>query len=134
MECDAFLVQVDGPVAGSAQSAAEATTALVRELRTRAGLDATRACVAPTGQPGSKGATADALAEIVISGLLAGSTVTAFAQIAVAFIQRGAARKITLRDGARSLTVSDPSEGTQLAVVAWLAGLRSRDGTGSDAS
>nr|MDT0659052.1 hypothetical protein [Micromonospora sp. DSM 115978] len=129
----AFLIQVSGPVPGSARSTAEAAIALVRELRTRAGVDVEPSGSSDGGPAGSKGVTSD-LAELVVAGVLAGSTMSAFARISVAFIQRGAARRIVLRDGRRSLTVSDPSADTERAVVAWLAGVRAQSGTGSGAA
>ncbi|MDG4832877.1 hypothetical protein O7627_26745 [Solwaraspora sp. WMMD1047] len=134
MKCIVFLVQVSGPVPGSARSAAVAATALVKELRTRGGVDATPAGRGAGGPGGSKAADGGSLAELVVAGLLAGSTMTAFARIAVAFLQRGAARRIVLRDGERSLTVCDPSDDTERAVVDWLAGVRTQSGADSGAA
>ncbi|MFC6017937.1 hypothetical protein ACFP2T_17180 [Plantactinospora solaniradicis] len=84
------------------------------------------------GYPGPKG-TAGALAELVVTGLFSATTVAALAQVAVAFVQRGAARRIILRDGRRSLTISAPSEETERMVTEWLGVPPTQSGAGSGA-
>jgi hypothetical protein len=84
------------------------------------------------GHPGPKG-TAGALAELVVTGLFSATTVAALAQVAVAFVQRGAARRIILRDGRRTLTISAPTEETEQMVTEWLGVPPTQSGTGSGA-
>lgn len=69
-----------------------------------------------------------------MTGFFSATTVAAIAQVAVAFVRRGAARQITLRDGRRSLSITDPSDETERAVREWLTALkRDRTGAGSGA-
>lgn len=78
-----------------------------------------------------KGGPLGSLAELVVTGLFSATTVAALAQVIVAFIQRGAARRITLRDGRRTLTISDPSEETEQLVAEWLGVPPTQSGAGS---
>ncbi|MEO3928993.1 hypothetical protein ABGB07_34810 [Micromonosporaceae bacterium B7E4] len=80
-----------------------------------------------------KGGSAGSLAELVVTGLFSASTVAALAQVAVAFLERGAARRITLRDGRRTLTISAPGEDTEQMVVEWLGVPPTQSGPGSGA-
>lgn len=123
---------VSGPVPGSGHSDAEAATRLLRELRDATGVRVSRADAGGEprregtgdggsgGRGGSKGGGAGNLPELLIAGLFSASTMAALARVAVAFVRRGAARRITLRDGARTFTITDPSPGTERALVAWL--------------
>lgn len=56
-----------------------------------------------------------------MTGLFSTATVAAIARVVVAFVQRGAARQIVLRDGRRVLSITDPSAATEQAVRQWLA-------------
>ncbi|MEN3611649.1 hypothetical protein [Plantactinospora sp. ZYX-F-223] len=86
-----------------------------------------------TGAFARKGGAAGSLAELVVTGLFSASTVAALAQVAVAFLERGAARRITLRDGRRTLTISAPSEDTEQMVVEWLGVPPTQSGPGPGA-
>ncbi|GAA3754704.1 hypothetical protein GCM10022225_44340 [Plantactinospora mayteni] len=85
-----------------------------------------------TGPFTRKGGGAGSLAELVVTGLFSATTVAALAQVAVAFLERGAARRITLRDGRRTLTISAPSEDTEQMVVEWLGVPPTQSGSGAD--
>ncbi|WP_422771228.1 hypothetical protein ACN28C_32105 [Plantactinospora sp. WMMC1484] len=87
----------------------------------------------PPGLLGRKGGGAGTMAELVVTGLFSATTVAALAQVAVAFVERGAARRIVLRDGRRSLTISAPSEETEQMVVEWLGVPPTQSGAGSGA-
>lgn len=138
MNSGVITLVVSGPVPGSPYGDAESTTALIRELHARTILHVARPgagddvaggptlldageSTALTGRPdplGRKGGVAP-LAELVVTGLFSATTVAALAQVTVAFVQRGAARRITLRDGRRTLTISSASEETERMVVEW---------------
>ncbi|GIG86138.1 hypothetical protein [Plantactinospora endophytica] len=148
---------VSGPVPGSARGDAESASALARELHTRTILHVARPGVddpAPPFSPdersepdeqqaepggsgtsllGRKGGGVGSMAELVVTGLFSATTVAALAQVAVAFVARGAARRITLRDGRRTLTITAPSEDTEQMVVEWLGVPPTQSGTGSGA-
>ncbi|MGI5213763.1 effector-associated constant component EACC1 [Plantactinospora sp. CA-290183] len=136
---------VSGPVPGSVRDDAEAATALLRELHARTILQVARPGdegtgpgraparaapldrfdLGPSQRPGpgggpKGGGSAGAFAELVVTGLFSASTVAALAQVVVAFVQRGSARRITLRDGQRTLTISDPSEESERTIAEWL--------------
>ncbi|RKR90410.1 hypothetical protein BDK92_4782 [Micromonospora pisi] len=133
-----LFLQVSGPIAKSGRADAEAATALLRELLSGTGITVTRAETTPTQAPGApdpkadptpaeeqhvhKGGETISLAELAITGAFSASTLAALTQIVIAFVRRGAARRIVLRDGARTLTIVDPSERTERAVARWLAG------------
>jgi hypothetical protein len=69
---------------------------------------------------GEKGG-AHSLAELVLTGGLSAATVTAVATVIVGFVQRGAARKLVLRDGDRELEVTGVSaRDARTAVEAFL--------------
>ncbi|MEV4625728.1 hypothetical protein AB0J90_05495 [Micromonospora sp. NPDC049523] len=127
-----LFLQVSGPMVDSERADAAATTALLRELRTGAGLGVSRPSPGPDPRAGSdprpdtdpltgrKAGEAVSLAELVITGAFSATTLAALTQIVVAFVRRGAARRIVLRDGDRSLTIVDPSARTEQAVARWL--------------
>ncbi|WP_331209898.1 hypothetical protein [Plantactinospora veratri] len=150
---------VSGPVPGSTRGDAESASALARELHTRTILHVVRPGVddptvppdpspqepdsppdlgdlpgggyGGTGPAVRKGGAAGSLAELVVTGLFSATTVAALAQVAVAFLERGAARRIVLRDGRRTLTISAPGEDTEQMVVEWLGVPPTQSGTGS---
>ncbi len=113
-----ILVKVTGLGEDGLHGAADAATGLIRELRTRGGLDARMQT--GTSVAGQKSGAAISIGDLVVSGIFSAATVSALARIAVAYIRRGAARKITLKDGERSLVISDPSADTERAVADWL--------------
>ncbi|MFI6758992.1 hypothetical protein ACIBF5_07580 [Micromonospora sp. NPDC050417] len=144
-----LFLQVSGPIAKSGRADAEAATALLRELLTETGVTVTRTETTPTPEsdpipesdptapvtshresdPKSaqeqhvrKGGESISLAELAITGAFSASTLAALTQIVIAFVRRGAARRIVLRDGTRTLTIVDPSDRTEQAVARWLAG------------
>ncbi|WP_124820836.1 hypothetical protein [Micromonospora ureilytica] len=82
-----------------------------------------RVAVAPApmaAREGEKGA-AHSFAELVLTGGLSAATVTAVATVIVGFVQRGAARKLVLRDGDRELEVTGVSaRDARTAVEAFL--------------
>ncbi|MEO3748093.1 hypothetical protein [Plantactinospora sp. B5E13] len=137
MNRSAITLRVSGPVPGSESADAAAVAALIRELHARTILHVAH----PTAeQPtdvadptGRKGTTLGTLAELVVTGLFSATTVAALAQVIIAFVQRGAARQITLRDGRRTLTISDPNEETERMVADWLGVPPTRNGVGSGA-
>ncbi|ROT31670.1 hypothetical protein [Micromonospora sp. HM5-17] len=146
MNSGALTLVITGPVPGSERGDAEAAMALLTELHARTilnvdrpGADDHRGVEGSAGLPGSggsagrKGLALGPLAELVVTGLFSATTVTALAQVIVAFVQRGAARRITLRDGGRTLTISDPDEETERMVVEWLGVPPIRNGVGSGA-
>jgi hypothetical protein len=94
---------------------AAATTDLSRELSRTVQTQR----VTAEGEEGSKSAGA-LLNSLMISGVLSAASIKAVASIAIAFIRRGAARKITLKDGDREFTITDPSRETEHALTAWL--------------
>lgn len=131
---------VSGPVPHDRHGDAEAATALIRELHARTILHVARpdgadpaGPVSPAGPVGGKGGGLGTLAELVVTGLFSATTVAALAQVIIAFVQRGAARQITLRDGRRTLTISDPDEQTERMVADWLGVPPTRNGAGSGA-
>ncbi len=123
---------VSGSIPGGPYGDAEAATALLRELHLHTVLRVTRAENGPPRQVGSKGG-AGALAELAVTGLFSATTIAAFAKVAVAFVQRGSARRIILRDDTRTLTIVDPSDDTERAVAAWLGAPRASSGAGPGA-
>ncbi|MEQ4303915.1 hypothetical protein ABNF97_21460 [Plantactinospora sp. B6F1] len=145
MNAGVLTLVVSGPVPGSARGDAESASALARELHTRTILHVVRTgvdepAVSPdlagfggTGPSARKGGAAGSLAELVVTGLFSATTVAALAQVAVAFLERGAARRITLRDGRRTLTISAPGEDTEQMVIEWLGVPPTRNGTGRGA-
>ncbi|MFY1690360.1 hypothetical protein [Plantactinospora sp. WMMB782] len=149
MNAGVLTLMVSGPVPGSPRGDAESASALARELHTRTILHVVRSGVddpagppdpAPPPRPGRsdpapshKGGGPGSLAELVVTGLFSATTVAALAQVAVAFVERGAARRITLRDGRRTLTISAPGEDTEQMVVEWLGVPPTQSGTDSGA-
>lgn len=132
-----LVLLVSGPVPGSEGSAGEAAAGLLWELRHVAGVpvSAVLADPRPAEAPAaSKGGSVGAIVELAVAGLFSATTVAAIARVAVAFVRRGAARQITLRDGRRSLSITDPSAETERAVREWLSSPDSgRTGAGSGA-
>lgn len=144
---------VSGPIPGCVRGDAESAAALARELHARTILHVDRpgadgpSSPAPSaaddhtdsgeqngsGPLGRKGGGAESFAELVVTGLFSATTVAAFAQVAVAFVQRGAARRITFRDGRRTLTISMPSDETEQLVAEWLGIPPTQSGAGSGA-
>jgi hypothetical protein len=117
-----LFLQVSGPVADSERTDAAAAIALLRELQTGAGLRVSRAGLGSDPGPGRKGGEALSLAELAITGAFSATTLAALTRIVISFVRRGAARRIILRDGTRTLTIVDPSERTERAVAYWLTG------------
>jgi hypothetical protein len=118
-----LFLQVSGPVADSERTDAAAATALLRELQTGAGLRVSRAGLDSDGtESGRKGGEVLSLAELAITGAFSATTLAALTRIVISFVRRGAARRIILRDGTRTLTIVDPSERTERAVAYWLTG------------
>jgi hypothetical protein len=71
--------------------------------------------------PGAKSAGMHSLAELIMTGGLSAATVTAAASVIVGFVQRGAARRLVLRDGDRELDVTGVSpQDIRSAVEAFL--------------
>ncbi|MDG4785191.1 hypothetical protein O7626_04450 [Micromonospora sp. WMMD1102] len=157
MNAGVLTLMVSGPVPGSARGDAESASALARELHTRTILHVVRSGVDDPAVPPDpvppprydssdpaltrdddpaltrKGGGPGSLAELVVTGLFSATTVAALAQVAVAFVERGAARRITLRDGRRTLTISAPGEDTEQMVVEWLGVPPTQSGTDSGA-
>ncbi|WP_329107693.1 hypothetical protein OG792_04790 [Micromonospora sp. NBC_01699] len=115
-----LFLQVSGPMADNQRADAAATTALLRELSTGAGLGVDRLVESTGGPAGRKAGEVVSLAELAITGAFSATTLAALTRIVVAFVRRGAARRIVLRDGDRTLTIVDPSERTERAVARWL--------------
>jgi hypothetical protein len=115
-----IVLEVSGPVRDSPRGDAEAATALLRELHLRTVLRVSQPTAGPARAAGGKGDPVGSWAELAVTGLFSATTVAAFARIAVAFLQRGAARRITLRDGDRTMTITAPTDDTERAVAAWL--------------
>lgn len=149
-----LVLLVSGPVLGSEGSAGEAAAGLLWELRHVAGApvsavlapappagsgtatgSGTAASVpAPRGAGKAKGSSFGSSVELAVTGLFSAGTVAAIAQVVVAFVRRGSARRITLRDGRRTLSITDSSEETEQVVRDWLAGPdRGQTGAGSGA-
>ncbi|MEE6257867.1 hypothetical protein [Plantactinospora sonchi] len=161
MNSGVITLMVSGPVPGSERGDAEAATTLIRELHARtilhvarpetddrgstppgAGTGSDVGTAAGTGGRGGtpsggpvrgKGTGLGTLAELVVTGLFSATTVAALAQVIIAFVQRGAARQITLRDGRRTLTISEPTEETERMVAEWLGVPPTQTGAGSGA-
>lgn len=113
-----------GPTAASPTTAPSAAPAAVPSAAPIAAPPVTPSVV-------PKGGGAGAIVELAVTGLFSATTIAAIAQVTVAFVRRGAARQITLRDGRRSLSITDPSEETERVVREWLAA-QERDRTGAD--
>lgn len=127
-----LVLLVSGPVPENEGSASEAAAGLLWELRHGAGVPVSAVLApAPRGpapaDPGAgagagaaKGGSAGSIVELAVTGLFSAGTVAAIARVVVAFVRRGAARRIILRDGRRTLSITDPSEETERAVRDWL--------------
>ncbi|MFC6088301.1 hypothetical protein Q5530_04540 [Saccharothrix sp. BKS2] len=110
---------VDAPA-----GAAAATNLLLRELVRGARVDARPAPAdLPEGAKSGAGAT---IAELVLNGTLSAAAAGAVASVVTAFVQRGSARKVTIRTGEDEITVEGLDAGSQRALLeAWL---REREG------
>lgn len=158
-----LVLLVTGPLPGNEGSAGVAAAGLLWELRHVAGVPVSAVLAEPRPEPAPAESAASSLAvpasatsppgvpparplavpkgggigtvvELAVTGFFSATTVAAIAQVAVAFVRRGAARQITLRDGRRSLSITDPSDETERAVREWLTALkRDRTGAGSGA-
>jgi hypothetical protein len=99
------------------RTAAFAARQLVGDLA-RAGV-AVRPAL-PSTPAGAKGDAAS-LTELVMTGGLSAATVTAVATVVVGFVQRGAARRLVMRDGDREIEVAGASaQDIRAAVEAFL--------------
>lgn len=81
------------------------------------------AAEAPTtvAEPGSKPGTALVLGELVVQGLLSTATVTAIARVVIAFVRRGAARKVEFTRGDEKIVIEGISATDQMrALEEWL--------------
>lgn len=83
-----------------------ATGALLREL-SRVGAPVTRAPEAAVEH--AKSGAGTSLTDLVLTGGLSAAVVSAVASVVVGYIQRGAARSVTLTRGDRSLKVTGAS-------------------------
>ncbi len=84
-----------------------AARGLEREL-SRAGAPVTRAPEASVEH--AKSGAGTSLTDLVLTGGLSAAVVSAVASVVVGYIQRGAARSVTLKRGDRSLQVTGASE------------------------
>lgn len=139
-----LVLLVSGPHPDNEGSAGVAAAGLLWELRHVAGVPVSAVLAEPVAAPSTtpsaapsavpKGGGAGAIVELAVTGFFSATTIAAIAQVTVAFVRRGAARQITLRDGRRSLSITDPSEETERVVREWLAAQeRDRTGAGSGA-
>ncbi|MFE2755471.1 hypothetical protein ACFXGA_26065 [Actinosynnema sp. NPDC059335] len=99
--------------------AAPATAQLAQELVRGARVDARPA---PAASPeGSKTGTAASLAELVLNGALPAAVAAAVASVVTSFVQRGGARKVTIKRGDDEITVEGVDARSQKAALeAWL--------------
>ncbi|GAA0223947.1 hypothetical protein GCM10010492_22570 [Saccharothrix mutabilis subsp. mutabilis] len=105
-----FHLTIDAP-----GSAASATNMLLEELVRGARVDARHA---PTPLPdGAKSGTGMAIAELVVNGALPAAVAAAVASVITAFVQRGSARKVTIKVGQDSITVQGGTKADQKALV-----------------
>ncbi|MBB5806908.1 hypothetical protein F4560_006676 [Saccharothrix ecbatanensis] len=109
-----FRLFIDAP--GQADSA---TNQLLQELVRAARVDARPApAEAPSGSKSGAGAT---VAELVLNGALPAAVAAAVASVVTSFVQRGSARKVTIKDGEDEITVEGVDARSQKAVLeAWL--------------
>ncbi|MEU4739260.1 hypothetical protein AB0G02_02195 [Actinosynnema sp. NPDC023658] len=105
---------------------ATATTQLLQELVRAAKVDARPApAESPEGSKSGAGAT---IAELVLNGALPAAVAAAVASVVTAFVQRGSARKVTIKSGDDQISVQGVDAKTQKALVeAWL---RDHEGEG----
>ena len=104
---------VDGP--GDPRRLDESAGRLAADLRR---IDGVR--VAPLTAPAPAGAKSDVVPQIgglIVSGLLSAAGLKAVADVAVAYLGRSGARKITVRHGEREITVTGASAADVAGVV-----------------
>ncbi|WP_053714644.1 hypothetical protein [Saccharothrix sp. NRRL B-16348] len=116
-----FHLFVDAP-----GQAASATNQLLQELVRGARVDARPAPAAsPEGSKSGAGAT---VAELVLNGALPAAVAAAVASVVTSFVQRGSARKVTIKTRDDEITVEGVDARSQKAVLeAWL---REHEGEG----
>ncbi|TQM81851.1 hypothetical protein FHX81_4235 [Saccharothrix saharensis] len=109
-----FRLFVDAP-----GRAASATSQLSQELIRGARVDARPApAEAPEGAKSGAGAT---VAELVLNGALPAAVAAAVASVVTSFVQRGSARKVTIKEGDDEITVEGVDARSQKALLeAWL--------------
>jgi hypothetical protein len=109
-----FRLFIDAP-----GQAASATSQLLQELVRGAKVDARPATAAsPQGSKSGAGAT---IAELVLNGALPAAVAAAVASVVTSFVQRGSARKVTIKDGEDEITVEGVDARSQKAALeAWL--------------
>ncbi|NUT50490.1 MAG: hypothetical protein HOV94_24755 [Saccharothrix sp.] len=109
-----FRLFIDAP-----GGAAAATSQLLQELVRGARVDARRA---PAESPdGAKSGAAASVAELVLNGALPAAVAAGVASVIAAFVQRGGARKVTIKNGDDEITVQGVDAREQRAVLeAWL--------------
>ena len=158
MNSSAITLVVTGPAPHSGRGNAAAASALLRELHARTILHVDQVTGGPDGDadvslpdPGRlpeqvdrgdvpdsrtsaarKGAGPGSLAELVVAALLGHHRHRVGAgRHRLRPARRGPA--VTLRDGGRTLTISDPDEETERMVTEWLGVPPQRNGAGSGA-
>lgn len=109
-----FRLSVDAP-----GQAASATGQLAQELVRGARVDVRPA---PAASPeGAKSGTAASVAELVLNGALPAAVAAAVASVVTAFVQRGGARTVKIKDGDEEITVEGVDARSQKAALeAWL--------------
>lgn len=66
---------------------------------------------------GAKSGATNSMADLVVTGVLSGTAVTAAAGVIVAFIQRGSARSITVEKNGEKLVLTAVSVATQREII-----------------
>ncbi|MFD0200143.1 MULTISPECIES: hypothetical protein [Saccharothrix] len=109
-----FHLFIDAP-----DNTASATGQLLQELVRGARVDARPAPAAsPEGSKSGAGAT---IAELVLNGALPAAVAGAVASVVASFVQRGGARKVTIKNGDDEITVEGVDARSQKALLeAWL--------------
>ncbi|WP_051764553.1 hypothetical protein [Saccharothrix syringae] len=99
--------------------AASATNLLLQELVRGARVDARHA---PADLPeGAKSGSGTTIAELVLNGTLSAAAAGAVASVVSAFVQRGSARKITVKSGEDEISLEGVDAASQKALLeAWL--------------
>lgn len=109
-----FRLSIDAP-----GGAASATNLLLQELVRGARVDARHA---PADLPdGAKSGSGMTIAELVLNGTLSAAAAGAVASVVTAFVQRGSARKVTIRSGDEEISVEGLDARSQKALLeSWL--------------
>ncbi|GAB2998995.1 hypothetical protein [Saccharothrix stipae] len=109
-----FRLFIDAP-----GQTASATSQLLQELVRGAKVDARPApAESPDGAKSGAGAT---VAELVLNGALPAAVAAAVASVVTAFVQRGGARKVTIKTRDDEITVEGVDARSQKALLeAWL--------------